>query len=198
MNILPYFFVLLASFLVDCIPFVGPPAWMVMVFFQVHYELNVWMVLVIGVTGSALGRLFYSWYIPRLSDRFITKQKNEDIQFIGARLAKSSWKVQLFVFIYTLVPLPSTPLFTAAGMARIKPLHIIPAFFAGKFISDAVMLHAGKFVANNFQDVMHGLLSWRSLIGTLIVIAIICVFLFIDWKKLLTQKKLTLSFKIFK
>src|SRR5436189_70288 len=118
-----YILVFVSSFLVDVIPFVGPPAWTVMVFFQVKYNLNVWILLLFGVTGSALGRYCYSVYIKKLSDRFVKKQKNEDLQFIGERLGEKGWRVQLFVFLYTLIPIPTTPLFTATGIARIKPLN---------------------------------------------------------------------------
>src|SRR5437773_12248643 len=115
MNILIYIFVFLSSLVVDVIPFMGPPAWMVMVFFQIRFGLNIWIVLITGVAGSATGRYLYSAYIYLLSKRFIKPQKNDDLQFIGGKLANNSWKVQLFVLLYTLMPLPSTPLFTAAG-----------------------------------------------------------------------------------
>src|SRR5450432_2512712 len=113
MYILIYFLVFAASLLVDVVPLIGPPAWTVMVFFQVQFDLNIWMVLVIGVTGSAIGRYIYSAYIPFISDRFIKPAKNADLQFIGGRFASHGWKAQLFVLLYTLMPLPSTPLFTA-------------------------------------------------------------------------------------
>lgn len=198
MPILLYALVFIASLLVDSIPLVGPPAWTVMVFFQVKFDLNVWIVLVVGVTGSAFGRYIYSWYIPKLSERFIKPQKNEDLQFVGKRLSGDGWKVQLFVLLYTLLPIPSTPLFTASGMARVRTMHILPAFFVGKFISDAMMVMAGHYVAANIDEMWKGFLTWRSIIGTALVIVIICLFLFIDWRKLLQEKKLRLNFNIWK
>jgi membrane protein YqaA with SNARE-associated domain len=144
MNVLIYILVLLSSLVVDIVPFIGPPAWIVMVFFQVRFGLNIWIVLLLGVAGSAAGRYLYSAYIYLLAKRFIKPQKNGDLQFIGGKLANKSWKVQLFVFLYTLIPLPSTPLFTAAGCSRIKTIYLIPAFFLGKFISDAVMVFSFK------------------------------------------------------
>ena len=169
-----------------------------MVFFQIKFELNIWIVLIIGVTGSAIGRYLYSAYIYLLSNRFIKPQKNEDLQFIGARLANNSWKVQLFVLLYTLMPLPSTPLFTVAGCSRIKMRTIIPSFFIGKFISDAVMVFTGNYVANNVDDIIHGLLSTNVLIGTIIGLLLICLFLFTDWRKLLQEKKFSINFSIWK
>ncbi len=142
-----YAFVFLAALLVDVVPFFGPPAWTVMVFFQVKYDLNIWAVIVIGVIGSTFGRYILSKYMPYLSTKFISKQKNEDLAFIGEKLKNNGWKNQLFVLLYTLVPLPSTPLFTASGVARIRSLTILPAFFIGKFTSDMVMVLSGDYVA---------------------------------------------------
>ena len=198
MNILLYFLVFLASLLVDIVPLIGPPAWTVMVFFQIKFGLNIWLVLVVGVIGSAIGRYLYAAYIPLFSDHFIKPQKNEDLHFIGSRLAENGWKVQLFVLLYTLMPLPSTPLFTAAGVARIKTIYLIPSFLVGKFISDSIMVLAGNYAAHNMVSITHGLFSWKSLAGTILGLLIICLFLFIDWRKLLQEKKFRIHLNIWK
>jgi hypothetical protein len=70
-----YALVFLGSFLVDLIPVMGPPAWIVMVFLQVRFDLNVWAVLLIGVPGSALGRYCMSVYIPKISDKILKARK---------------------------------------------------------------------------------------------------------------------------
>jgi uncharacterized membrane protein YdjX (TVP38/TMEM64 family) len=179
-------------------PFFGPPAWTVMAYFQLRYGLDVWWVLVAGVIGSTLGRYWFSLYIPLLSAKLIKPQKNEDIRFIGQKLSGNGWRIQLFVLLYTLVPLPTTSLFTAAGMARIRAINIIPAFFIGKFTSDALMLHAGKYAFENTEQVLEGMASWQTISGTLIGILLLLAFLFTDWKILLQQKKYRLNFRIWK
>ena len=193
-----YILVFLASLLVDLVPFIGPPAWTVMVFFQMRYGLNIWIVLITGVLGSTVGRYLLSLYMPKLSDRYIKAKKNEDLKFIGRQLSNKGWQIQLFVLIYTLTPMSSTPLFTAAGMARIKPIQIIPAFFVGKFISDMLMVMTGDYVAQNSKSILKGLLSWQSFLAILPGIIIICAPLFIDWRMLLEKKKWKLNFRIWK
>ena len=191
-----YLLVFVAAFLVDLLPFFGPPAWTAMVFLQVHYGLNIWWVLVTGVVGSTLGRYVLSLYIPWLSTKIITVNKNKDLQFIGEKLSGNGWQIQLFVLLYTLMPLPSTPLFTVAGIARIKPMHIIPAFFVGKFTSDMMMVFTGHYVVNNARMIAQGFLTWQNILSTCLGIILICVFLFIDWRVLIQHKRLTLNFHI--
>lgn len=198
MDLLFYFFVFLASILVDLVPLIGPPAWTVMVFFQIRFDLNIWAVLVTGVIGSAIGRYLYSAYIPYISDRLIKPSKNADLQFMGQKLGRSSWKVNLFVFVYTLMPLPSTPLFTAAGIARVRTIIIIPSFLAGKFISDAVMVMAGNYVVSNTAEIGRQLLSWKSLSGIFLALCLLFMILFIDWWKLLVEKKFRIHLNIWR
>lgn len=193
-----YLAVFVASLLVDIIPFFGPPAWMVMVYFQVKYGLNIWLVLSVGVAGSALGRYILSLYMPWMFNGALTDGKKEDLRFVGSKLSQSGWRVQLFVFLYTLVPLPSTPLFTASGMARVRAVRVIPAFVAGKFISDMIMVLSGDYAARNAISIAQGSLSWKSIVGVVFGLAVICGFLFTDWRTLFRDKKLRFTFHIWK
>lgn len=193
-----YFFVFIASLLVDIVPFIGPPAWTVMVFFQVKYGLNIWLVLSVGVAGSALGRYILSLYMPVLFDGVIGEQKKQDIQFIGNKLMNNTWRVKLFVLLYTLVPLPSTPLFTAAGMARVKASNIIPSFIAGKFTSDMIMVLLGDYAAKSAIKLAEGFISWKSIVGCVSGILILLGFFCVDWRYLLQHKRLRFDFRIWK
>ena len=196
--ILYYLIVFVLSLMVDIIPFIGPPAWTVMAFCQIKFGLDVWWVLIAGVIGSCAGRYILAMYMPWLSAKMINQQKDEDLQYLGQKLGGNKWQVQLFVLLYTLIPVPTTPLFTAIGMARISPSHIITSFFVGKFISDALMVHAGKFAAENMASVLNGLLSWKTITGSVAGVLLILFFLFTDWRYLLEKKRFRFNFRIWK
>jgi membrane protein YqaA with SNARE-associated domain len=193
-----YVLVFLVCFVFDLIPVFGPPAWTAMVFFQIKYDLNIWIVLVVGVIASTLGRYLMSLYIPYLSNRIINVQKNEDLKFLGKKIEENRRKGILFVFLYTLIPVPSAPIFTAAGIARVNPLILVPPFLAGKFISDAVMVITGKYVADNASTLMHGMLTWKTCLSFLLSLVILGALLFIDWRTLFQKKKLRFEFRIWK
>ena len=90
----------------------------------------------IGVPGSALGRYFLALYMPLVIAKIFNPKKEADLHFLGAKLSGKKLRMHLFVLLYTLLPIPSTPLFTVAGLSNINPIQIIPAFVIGKFISD--------------------------------------------------------------
>jgi membrane protein YqaA with SNARE-associated domain len=195
---LVYFFVFLFSLLVDLIPFIGPPAWTVMVFFYLKYDLNIWVVLITGVIGSAIGRYLFALYIPYVSSKVLNERKETDLHYLGQKLSSNKLRTQAFVLFYTLIPVPSSPLFTVAGLAKIHPIRIIPAFLAGKFISDAIMVYVGEYAALNIDNILKGFFSIKSLMGGFGGLALLFLILFIDWRILLQNKRFKLNFSIWK
>jgi len=194
----PYLLVFFGSLGVDLIPIMAPPAWTVMAFCIVKYQLNPWIVLAVGVPASAMGRYLFSLYIPKFSDRVLARHKKEELKYVGKKLKGRMWETWLFVLGYTLSPLSTTALFTAAGMTKIPVWHMLPPFLVGKFISDAMMVKAGEYAAGNLKGMLHGALSAKSLIIAAITLIVTAAFLFIDWHALIVHKKLEFNFSVFK
>ena len=195
---MPYLFVFLGALLFDVVPFPFLPAFTIMIYLQVHYQLEVWAVLFLGVAGSILGRYLLTLYIPLLSGRYFNASKNADVQFLGEQLKARGWQSQAVIVAYSLLPLPTTPLFLAAGMARIRPLYIIPAFFVGKLSSDSVAVAMGRYASQNLGSLRANALSWQSIAGLGASLLLLLALLFIDWRALIQQRKFTLVFNIFK
>ena len=188
----------LAALATDLIPVVGPPVWTVMVFMLVKFDLNPWLVLAVGVPGSVLGRYLLSLYVPKLLGKVIKQTKSDELEYVGGKLKGSLWRSWLFVVIYSLLPISTTGLFSAAGLAKIKPVQILPPFFVGKFVSDAVMLFTGSYAIQNSVDVVYGTFSWKGFTTIAVGLVVLGAFLFLDWRVLLEQKKVRLNFRIWK
>jgi membrane protein YqaA with SNARE-associated domain len=188
--------VFLGAFLFDVVPIPFPPAFTIMVFLQIMFHLDIWWVIVVGVAGSILGRYVLTLYIPFLAGKIFKKSKNEDVEFLGKKMKEKGWKSQLLIVAYSLLPLPTTPLFLAGGMAKIKPLYIIPAFFIGKFTSDAITVHIGKYAAENVTNVLESALSLKSIASLAVGLILICAVIFVDWRNLIQKKKFQLNFKV--
>lgn len=193
-----YTLVFLGAFLFDVVPFPFPPAFTIMVFLQIYFHLNIWMVIFIGVAGSIMGRYVLTLYIPFIAGSIFKPAKNEDVQYLGKILKEKGWKSQMVIIAYSLLPLPTTPLFVAAGMANLKPLYIIPAFFVGKFTSDTILVHLGKYGTENTEKILQGAFSWQSFTSLAIGLLMISALLFIDWRSLIQKKEFKLNFRIWK
>ena len=193
-----YLLVFVGSLFFDVVPVPFPPAFTIMIFLQIMFDLNIWWVIAIGVAGSILGRYILTLYIPLLAGRIFKRSKTEDVEFLGKKMKEKGWKSQVLIIAYSLLPLPTTPLFLAAGIAKIKPLYIIPAFFIGKFTSDAITVNLGKYSAEHTQCVLEEALSWKSIISLLVGLFLIYILLFVDWRRLIQKKKFQIKFMIWK
>jgi len=162
------------------------------------FKLNIWAVIGFGVAGSILGRYILTLYIPFLAGRIFKRSKTEDVEFLGKVMKEKGWRSQMVIIAYSLLPLPTTPLFLAGGIAKIKPLYIIPAFFVGKFTSDAITVHIGKYASEHAGSFIEGVLSWKSIASLAVGIILISALLFIDWRSLIQNKKFQLKFRILK
>ncbi|MEP6646369.1 MAG: hypothetical protein ABJC12_04720 [Saprospiraceae bacterium] len=192
----PYLLVFLCTILFDIVPFPLPPAFTVVIFLQITYDLNIWLAIVLGVVGSCIGRYVLTLYIPKLSARIFKKSKNQDIQYLGKKMKQKGWKGQFFILLYSLMPLPTTPLFIAGGMARIGPAFLIPPFVIGKFISDTIAVLIGKYVAENSEGILEGMVSWKSIMSLALGLIMTFVIFFLDWKSIFIDKKLKFKFDI--
>jgi len=193
-----YLLVLVGSFLVDIIPLFMPPAFTVMIFLQIYFDLNIWAVIVLGVMGSIAGRYILTLYIRKISVRVLNPSKNKDVEFLGGHLKEKGWKSQVFILSYSLMPLPTTPLFIAGGMANMKPYIILPMFTVGRLISVTTAVWMGKYAAENTEKLLEGLVSWQSVTGLVFGLILIAALLFIDWRTLIQRKKITLKFNIWR
>ena len=193
-----YLLVFVCAMAVDIVPIPLPPAFTVMILLQIVFKLNIWAVIVLGVVGSVVGRYILTLYIPKLTAKIFKPSKNEDVQFLGNKLKAKGWKGQLTILVYSLLPLPTTPLFIAGGMAKMKPYYIIPAFFVGKFTSDTIAVLMGRYAAENTQKLLHGMVNWKSIVGLVLGLLLIFALLFVDWRTLYQHKKFRLRFKIWK
>jgi len=194
----PYVAVFFSAVLVDSIPVFAPPAWPILVFFLTHYDLNAAAVILLGVTGTTVGRFILSTYIPWVGHKLLNHREDENLEFLGKRLSESPLSAFVFVFFYSLTPLSTTCLFTAAGMAKVNRLHILPPFFLGKLISYTVLILTGQYVVNNAEDILGGVLSWKTILLGVVGLLVILAVLFIDWKRLLLKKEFCLRFDIWK
>lgn len=193
-----YFLVFLGALLFDIVPFPFPPAFTIMVFLQIVFKLNIWWVVVIGVAGSVLGRYILLLYSPLLANRYLKESKNNDIQFLGDKMRENKWKGILIILAYSLLPLPTTPLFLGAGISKVKAVYIIPAFIVGKFTSDTIALFLGAYAVENVQTIVDQAFSLKSIASLVLALFLLFCLFFIDWRTLIQSKKLVWNFKILK
>jgi membrane protein YqaA with SNARE-associated domain len=191
-----YLIVFLTGLLVDLIPVFGPPTWVFFVALMLKLHLNVFGVIAAGVAGSAAGRLILTTYIHKVSKKLISRREEQNLAYIGRRLGRSYWEDFVFVFLYCLTPLSTAALFTAAGIAEIKPRLLLPPYVLGRLAGYGSIIYACHAAAPDLGAVLHGALSWRSGAVAAAGLSFVLLTFLIDWKALLHEKRLRLEIQL--
>ena len=113
-------------------------------------------------------------------------------------MSRKLWHGWLFVFIFAVTPLSDTILFTAAAIAKVKAIRIVPPFFCAKLVSDAVMLVVARYTVASFTNRPHGAFPWKGIFTIVFSIVLIAGLLFLDGRALLQKKKFAFNFNIWK
>lgn len=191
-----YALVYLGATLVDCIPVFAPPAWTLMIFLMMKFDLNPWAVVVVGTLGTVTGRLiFVSFIVPLVGEKTLAHDKAADLKFLGKKISERGLPAFFFIFLYSLLPLSTTALFTAAGLARVRRLLIIPPFFLGNLIGDGILILSGQKAVYSAGDLVKGSWELKSVLFSAFGLALVLLLLFVDWRELLIKKKIHLKWK---
>jgi hypothetical protein len=73
-----------AALLVDTIPVFAPPAWIVLAFMIINWNLNPWGIIASGALGSVIGRYILTLYMPHVSAKIFRRSENANISFPGS------------------------------------------------------------------------------------------------------------------
>jgi hypothetical protein len=195
----PYLYVLLASTAVDCVPVFAPPAWTLMLLLMLKFDLNPYATVVVGTCGTVTGRLiFSSVIIPWLGKKTLSRDKEADLRYLGKRLSQKGWAAFMFIFLYSLLPLSTTALFTAAGLARVRRIFVIPPFFLGNLIGDGILLISGKATVRTLGDLFKGSWSPKDILMMAFGLVAVLALLFVDWRTLLQKGKIKWTWAFWK
>jgi membrane protein YqaA with SNARE-associated domain len=186
-DLLLYFEVTLIAFLVNVIPALVPPTWVMLSMFKIHNpELDTLWIAAFGVVGSILGRYVLYLYC-RVLGKFVPRKYEENIHYISRFLGEKKLGVFIGTFLYALSPLPSNFLFISSGVSAVDVLPVLGGFALGRLISYASLIHASHRVIIFFDAL--GVANIRLAMDVLGLVGGIAV-LFVDWRKVLEKLKL--------
>ncbi len=172
-------------------PLLMPPTWMVLASFHAaDSTLDVLVLSAVGATGATLGRFILLRY-SGVFRRFAGDRRREGLDLINRALLGRRYGYALASFLFASTPLPSNMLFVAYGLMRARGVGLYAGFWCGRMLSYYVMITASGVVLVPFLQLFE-----ERYIGILVADAagVGTVFLFacIDWKVLITERRLRL------
>jgi hypothetical protein len=139
-------------FLINLSPGFMPSSWMVLAFFYIKFDLPLIPLALTGAIVSGFGRYFLAKG-SGLVTTTLFKRKEQDLRKLGEYLESRNKLVAGFVFLYSLLPLPTNNLFLAAGMTRINLASVLAGFWAARLPADLFWIWTTNATFRNLEDV---------------------------------------------
>jgi len=186
---LGYFGIFLVLIGVNSSPILMPPSWIVLTsFYLLDPNLNIFLLSIIGATGSTIGRYFLK-KISGLFRKFVGEEQKSNLDIIGNYLKRKKFGYLIASFLFGATPLPSNMLFITYGLMKAKSVGIYIGFWFGRVLSFIIMIYFGNAVLQPFLEIFENRLLGILLVDVLGILTVI-FFASVNWSLLITQRKL--------
>jgi uncharacterized membrane protein YdjX (TVP38/TMEM64 family) len=184
-----YFGVFLLILVLNTIPILMPPTWIVLVSFHaLDPTLNPLVLSLVGATAATLGR-FVLLHTVSYFRKFLSVERKASLDKIQNFLQKKKMGYFLASFLFAITPLPSNMLFVTYGLMRAKSVQIYCGYWAGRLIAYYVMLSVSTAVLTPFLQMFE-----ERYVGILIIdvlsIGMLVFFASINWNILISEKRI--------
>jgi membrane protein YqaA with SNARE-associated domain len=184
---LGYLGVFILVFLLNLAPGFVPPTWIVLLlFYLINPNFNIFLLALVGAIASTLGR-FCLLQISKKGKILLSKKEKEEMKFLNKKLKE----IKNFGFISSLIvaltPIPSNAYFIMLGFIEYSTLGVFLGFFIGRLITYFLPLFLVKTTILFIRKVFFEEWMFHLFLDTIGIISIV-IFILIDWKKILKQK----------
>jgi len=190
----PLLVLFLVVFLLNVIPAFAPPTWMVFSFLGFRLPTHMdWSFAFVGAVAAAMGRsLLGKLSRILIRNRWLSEAAKQSIKSLNLELEKRpNLTFGLFLF-YAFTPLPSNYLFIAYGLTTMPLVRLVAPFFVGRFVSYYFWTMSAAAVSRKLEldetDAM-AYFSVYFVFTQLALLAVVYVFMRVDWKLLLQKRK---------
>jgi hypothetical protein len=182
----------LVVFLLNVIPAFAPPTWMVFSFlgFRLPEHMG-WSFALVGAVAAATGRsLLGKLSRTIIHKHWLSEATKQSINSLKVELEKRpSLTFGLFLF-YAFTPLPSNFVFIAYGLTTLPLFRLVVPFFIGRFVSYYFWTMSAAAVSRKLELEDTDAMTYFSVyfvLTQLALLALVYVFMRIDWQVLLEQ-----------
>ncbi len=185
---LEYLIAFVTVIVLNVVPFLMPPTWLVLGFFYNTFPFDALALATIGAVCSTSGRVLLSHFSSYFR-RFMHKERRKDMDLVGKKAKQHSGKSFLVTFLFSLSPFPSNVYFIGVGLARARHWPIFAGFFAGRLISYYLLIRAAQIIFSSIEEIFASRLA-QVLVIDVAGIIFMLLFLMVDWSLLMEKRRL--------
>jgi membrane protein YqaA with SNARE-associated domain len=171
------------ALVINVVPAFMPPTWSVLAVFHIMAGPPLLSLTVGGAAASAVGRVGLALLCRRFGDK-LPETDRTNARALGQFVNRHRRWREAIVFFYCLGPLPSNPLFIAAGIGRVPLLPVTIAFFVARAIADTFWVWSAGKVSDDLGDVfLKNVTSWQAAAIQLAALALVVLIFRLPWAK---------------
>ncbi|HKW67872.1 MAG TPA: hypothetical protein VJP04_11330 [Terriglobales bacterium] len=185
--------VFLVVFALNLLPAFAPPTWVALSFFSYKFPDNdIAMLALVGATAATLGRVILAKFARTMvRGKLLSEDTRENIDAIKERLEGKKTLTAGASLFYAFSPLPSNYLFIAYGLTTLELRVLALPFFLGRLIGYNFWAHVGSAAARKLAvEAPESYMSVYFVLVQVACLALIYVFMRVDWRQLLQERKL--------
>ena len=185
-----YLGIFLLVFVLNVIPFFMPPTWIVLstLYFLFPQQFHPILLALTGAFASTLGRVILC-RIGVASRGLMGDNRRRSMDRAGTILRSKKYGGFLLSFLFALSPLPSNIFFLTIGTMRCHFFTVFVGFWLGRLISYAVTINIASVAFSSLADALASQLQAVIIIDLLGIILMV-IFTFIDWEKLIQERRI--------
>ena len=180
--------VLAVVFVINVMPAFAPPTWTVLVVFLIRYDMAEPILVGGGAAAAASGRFVLASVFRRIAPR-LPEKKRRDLDAVGALLTERRSGKAGLLGLFVLSPLPSTPLFQAAGLTeRVRLVPVTLAFFCGRLVTYSLYVGGASVARESLGNVLGDQLTspWAIAMQIALVLSV-ALFVALPWARILRR-----------
>lgn len=186
-------------FIINMVPAFMPPTWILVSFVAFSFHLNNYGLAALAIfaaIASASGRAVLALISDRwIRNKVLSEKAVKNIDFLKQYIEKKKTFTSGFFLFFAFSPFPSGQLFLAYGLTHLKIRIAAVPFFFGRLASYLFWAFTASEVSErvNVTAFKSGaFFSVYFILGQLLTFYLVYLFVKIDWKKLLEERKLKL------
>lgn len=197
MDLTVFIYTFLAVFVLNLIPFFGPPTWMALSFIAFSYPISsIPLFILTALVASTAGRFVLTLYSKLLiRNRFLSTRSRKNIDHLKNYLEKNPLTTFNIFLIEAFTPLPSHQFFIAYGLTGLKARYALIPFAIGRTFTYSFWVLTAtelskRVAANSFSTL--SFFSTSFILIELALLFMIYLFIKIDWQHFLLHKRFRL------
>lgn len=187
-----YLLIAALIFVSNVVPLFMPATWTIITYIAVVYQIPILPLAIVGAVSATLGRSVLAKLSQVvLRQKFIKDKTRKNIDVIRKKLEGKKLVTSASMLLFAFSPFPSSQLFIAYGLTKLKLRYVVIPFLIGRLCSYTFFaFSAQKLTATFFPFNFKSMMSSYFIIGQVLGVIIIYFFTQIDWNELLTNRKL--------